>query len=284
VRLYLIGSGTPTPTRERFGTCYVVQVGDDHLMFDCGPATTHKLVKAGLFPTQIDHLFFTHHHYDHNVDYPCFLMTRWNHQTGRESQLRVWGPHRTEWITERLIGAEGAFSDDWKARTQHAASLAEYVEGRGIPEVRPGPEVDVRDIGPGKVTEGTGWSVTAAEAKHYQPFLESLAYRLDSDEGSVVFSGDTLPYEPVSRLARGADTLVVTCWSHQEEQDRGPVSVGGTTNAARLAQEAQVKRLVISHTHQALTRPGSKEKGIVDIGHIFAGEIIFGHELMILEL
>ena len=43
-------------------------------MFDCGPAATHKLVKAGLYPTQVDNLFFTHHHFDHNIDYPCFLL------------------------------------------------------------------------------------------------------------------------------------------------------------------------------------------------------------------
>ena len=43
-------------------------------MFDCGPAATHKLVKAGLYPTQVDNVFFTHHHFDHNIDYPCFQL------------------------------------------------------------------------------------------------------------------------------------------------------------------------------------------------------------------
>ena len=38
-------------------------------MFACGPAATHKLVQSGLHPTEIDNLFFTHHHFD----YPCFL-------------------------------------------------------------------------------------------------------------------------------------------------------------------------------------------------------------------
>jgi ribonuclease BN (tRNA processing enzyme) len=54
----------------------VVELGDEQLMFDCGPAATHKLVKAGLFPTPVDHLFFTHHHFDHDVDYPAFLLAR----------------------------------------------------------------------------------------------------------------------------------------------------------------------------------------------------------------
>ena len=54
-RLYILGAGTPTPTAQRFGSSYVVEVGGEYLMFDCGPATTHKLVQAGLRPTQIDY-------------------------------------------------------------------------------------------------------------------------------------------------------------------------------------------------------------------------------------
>ena len=48
MRLYLICAGTPTPTKTRFGTCYVLQVAGNYLMFDCGPAATWKLAQAGL--------------------------------------------------------------------------------------------------------------------------------------------------------------------------------------------------------------------------------------------
>ena len=65
--LHILGAGTPTPAR--FGSDYVVDVDGAKLMFDCGPASTHKLVRSGLHPTEIDNLFFTHHHFDH----PCFL-------------------------------------------------------------------------------------------------------------------------------------------------------------------------------------------------------------------
>ena len=91
-QVHVLGAGTPTPTPERYGSSYVVQVGGDFLMVDCGPSTTHKLVKAGLFPTQIDYLFFTHHHFDHDVDYPCFLLTRWDQSIGVEKELEVFGP------------------------------------------------------------------------------------------------------------------------------------------------------------------------------------------------
>jgi ribonuclease Z len=74
MRLYILGAGTPTP--DRYGSAHVVELGAERFLFDCGPAATHKPAKAGLFPTEIDRLFFTHHHFDHDVDYPAFLLVR----------------------------------------------------------------------------------------------------------------------------------------------------------------------------------------------------------------
>jgi len=73
-QVYILGAGTPTPTC--LGSAQIVEVAGEYLMFDCGPAATHKLVQAGLFSTEVDYLFFTHHHFDHDVDYPCFLLCR----------------------------------------------------------------------------------------------------------------------------------------------------------------------------------------------------------------
>lgn len=129
-KIHILGAGTPTPTPERFGSAYVVDTGDDLVMFDCGPAATHKLVKSGLFPTQIDHLFFTHHHFDHDADYPCFLLCRWDQSIGKEEVLKVRGPSLTEKITEGLIGEDGVFAHDWKARVGAPVSQRVF-ENRG---------------------------------------------------------------------------------------------------------------------------------------------------------
>ena len=283
--LYVLGAGTPIPTKERYGNSCVLQIGSDYLMFDCGPATTHKLVKAGLFPTQIDYLFFTHHHYDHNVDYPCFILCRWDQGAGKEKRLQVWGPPPTEWITERLIGPNGVFSHDWKARIGHPGSQNVHVN-RGGSLPRPRPSVQVSDVGPGKVTEHDHWTVTAAQAHHSEPWLESLAYRVDSDEGSIVFSGDAAPSESLSKLAHGADVLVVHCWDHQDALAESGEGLGemGTLDAAKIAKECGVKKLVVNHSTPNLIRPGSKEKAIGDIAHIYQGDIIFAEELMRLTL
>ena len=286
MRLYLVAAGTPTPTIDRFGTCYVVQTGDQYLMFDCGPAATHKLVKAGILPTQIDHLFFTHHHYDHNVDYPCFLLTRWNHEVGAENRLHVYGPPSTSEITERLIGENGAFQVDWVARVNHPASQGAHVERSGaLP--RPEPAFDVTDIEPGAQIEGPGWRVTAAHAQHAQPWLQSLAFRLDTSEGSIAITGDAAPSSSLSELIDGVDTLLVNVWNHQHVMERDRALLGmiaGTRDAATMARDAGASRLVIAHTLADLARPGSRERGIADMAAIFGGEIVFGEELMALDL
>ena len=95
VEVFVLGGGTPTPTEFRLGSAHSLRIGDEALMFGCGSASTRKLVKAGLYPTQMDNLFFTHPHFDHNIDYPCFLLCRWDQAAGHGFELNVYGPKLT---------------------------------------------------------------------------------------------------------------------------------------------------------------------------------------------
>ena len=282
--LYLLSAGTPTPTKERFGTSCVLQIDEDCLMFDCGPAATHKLVKAGLFPTQVDYLFFTHHHFDHNADYPCFLLCRWDQSVGKENRLQVFGPSPTEEITKRLIGPEGAFFCDWMARVGAPASqLTHANRGGSLP--RPEPSVDVRNVGPGEVVACDRWRVTAARIHHVEPWLDTLAYRVDAGGRSIVFAGDSRPCPSLLELARGVNVLVISCWDHQKtmEENGEVMGISGTLDVAAMARDFGVKKLILTHTGPRLNAPGSREKGIGDIARIYSGEIVFGEELMRLD-
>ena len=280
-RIHVLGSGTPTPTPTRFGSSFVVAFGDEKVMVDCGPATTHKLVKAGLWPTDINHLFFTHHHFDHDIDYPCFLLCRWDQSIGKENRLQVYGPTLTEKITDGIIGENGIFAHDWKARVNHPLSQRVYVN-RGGTLPRTPPDIFAKDVGPGRVYSGKDWEVTAADAEHVQPYLDSLAYRLDTPDGSMVFTGDTQPCQTVVDLARDADVMLCMCWDDQEVMDANGEGARqcGTTGAARMAQEAGVKKLVLVHIGPNLSGHGVMEKGIGDIKKIYDGDLIFSDELM----
>ena len=146
--IHILGAGTPTPTPTRFGSAYVVDVDGEKIMFDCGPAATHKLVQSGLWPTQIDNLFFTHHHFDHDIDYPCFLLCRWDQSIGKENTLNVYGPTLTERITHGVLDKEeGIFAHDWIARVNHPLSQTIH-QNRGGTLPRKPPVVYSKDIGP----------------------------------------------------------------------------------------------------------------------------------------
>ena len=284
-KIHVLGAGTPTPTPQRFGSAYVIDTGNDLVMFDCGPAATHKLVKSGLFPTQIDHLFFTHHHFDHDADYPCFLLCRWDQSIGREEVLKVRGPSLTEKITEGLIGEDGVFAHDWKARVGAPVSQRVF-ENRGGTLPRPAPVVDAEDIGVGAVFETDGWLVRSAHAQHVQPFLDSLAYRIECDAGDVVITGDTEPCESVIQLATGARALMSMCWDHQENMQLDGENVGqcGTVGAARMAATAGVEKLVLVHRGPSLESDADREKALADVRVIFDGEVILADELDIIEV
>jgi len=281
VNLYILGSGSPSPDNDRFGSSYVLRLGDEHLMFDCGPASTYKLMKMGISPTQIDHLFFTHHHFDHDVDYPCFLLTRWDTGAGQENRLCVYGPALTEQLTERILDERvGAFAHDWIARINHPLSLAAYT-GRGGVLPRKPPSLDVQDIGVGKVAAGSSWEVKSAHAEHVQPYLDSLAYRVDSSEGSFVFTGDTTPCQTVLDLAKGVDVLVFVCVGIDHELNGKPdlEYMCGTTGAGKLAQDAGAKKLVLVHNTRIAGR-GKMERAVADVARSYDGEVVFAEELL----
>lgn len=284
-RLFILGAGTPTPTRERFGSAYVVDTGQDIVMFDCGPAATHKLVKCGLFPTQVTHLFFTHHHFDHDADYPCFLLCRWDQSTGSEQVLKVRGPKLTEKLTAGIIGEGGVFEHDWKARINWKGSQQVHVNRGGSLPRKP-PSVDSVDIVSGDRVEGGNWVVDTSDALHVQPFLDSLAYRIETNDGSIVITGDTEPCDPVTNLAKGASMLVSMCWDHQSAMEEHGEAVGqtGTTAAAIMARDAGVERLVLVHRGPALESDDSKGRAMDDVRRIYDGEILLADELDVLEL
>jgi len=284
-RVHILGAGTPTPTPERFGSAYVVDTGDDLVMFDCGPAATHKLVKSGLFPTQIDHMFFTHHHFDHDADYPCFLLCRWDQSVGDENVLQVHGPTLTRRITDGIIGEDGIFAHDWKARVGSPISQQVHVN-RGGSLPRPKPRVDAHDIGIGAIVENDRWLVRSAHAQHVQPFLDSLAYRIECEAGDIVITGDTEPCDSVVELAKGARAMLNMCWDHQSTMEACMENRGqcGTVGAALMARDAEVEKLVMVHRGPGLEGSESEERAMEEVTAIYDGEVVFADELDVLDL
>lgn len=209
MKLHILGNGGPRPSRkgERYGTSCILEFGEERIMVDCGPGTTYKMARMGILPTQVNSVFLTHHHSDHNVDFPCFALLRFDLDPGDLPPLKVFGPPPTVEFVDRLFGKEGAFLPDIVARREHPVSHHGHVE-RGGTLPRPGIKVDACDLDSGTVVEGKDWKATAVEVPHIGPYLTTLAYRIDTSEGSVLFVCDAADCHELRELAKGVDTFV----------------------------------------------------------------------------
>ncbi len=255
----------------------------DLLLVDCGPATTWKLAKAGLKTTDVNTIFFTHHHFDHNVDYPCFLLTRWDQGGARAEPLHALGPSPTSLITERLIGSEGAFRSDIEARMNFPGSRAIHVH-RGGTLPRTPPEVRTSDIEPGYVHTGATWTMRTGLGRHVQPWLDSIAYRLETADGSIVFTGDTEPCDEIRELAAGADVMLAMCWNTEEAQPNHRDGLCTLEGAVRMAADASVGTLVLVHCGAHVAAPGVADAAIAAMGEVYQGRVVLADELMRIEL
>jgi ribonuclease BN (tRNA processing enzyme) len=281
MKITLLGTGNPAPSLKRMGSGYLVSVGSDLIVFDHGPGSHHRLLETGTKAIDVTHAFFSHLHYDHFMDFPRLLLTRWDHATAGTPELKVFGPPPIRNAIDKLIGPQGVFGPDIEARMKWDASLHVYrARGRREPRLPPAPEV--HEIGDGDVVETKQWRVRALEVPHAQPYLTCLAFRLDAGAGSIVYSGDTGPSTALEAFAKDCDILIHMCAHISGSVDDHATRIGtsGHIEAARTAAAAGARRLVMTHIYGQFDIPGVREKVIAEMACVFDGTIVLGEDLM----
>jgi ribonuclease BN (tRNA processing enzyme) len=281
MKLWLLGTGTPTPSLRRMCSGYLVEAAGDLIVFDHGFGAHHRLLELGVAATQVSHAFFSHHHYDHIGDYPRLLLTRWDQGAGNVSELEVYGPPGLRTITERLIADDGAFGLDLISRTQNRASLDVY-HARGGKGERARPQPAIHELRDGDTVRREKWTVQVAEVHHFAPHLTSLGFRLDADGHSFVYSGDTGPCRALAALAADCDVLVHMChyMTGTAFSKTFAAFTMGHMELAELAQSARVRNLVLSHVTPQFDRPGMRERVLREICAVFQGNVFFGEDGM----
>ena len=282
MKLTLLGTGTPTPSLKRASSGYMLEIGDDVILIDHGPGSHHRLLEAGRRAVDVSHVFFSHLHYDHCSDYVRLMLTRWDQGADRIPELKVYGPPPIARMTSLLFGEDGAFAPDINARIQHQGSIDIFVARGGQPP-RKWPAPEVTELTASDRVEGDGWTLKSAPASHVQPYLECYAYRFDSAEGSVCYSGDSGGVAPaLIELARGCDVLIHMnhYYSGTEPTDIYRVVCGNHEDVAKVAQAAGVKTLVLTHFLEQIDQPGLREHIVREIAKTYGGHIVWGEDLM----
>jgi len=285
-RLVLLGTGAgPNPTvpgRTRHMTSHVMVSNAAAYVLDCGLGVTNQFARAGIPFTSVRSIFITHHHPDHNIEYGPFLVLGW--VQGMPGSVRAFGPPPLKQMTDDLMRA-------------YKATIGFWVEDL---KVKPLASPAVKEVSaPGAVMQDEHVKVAAAIVQH-PPVRPALAYRFDFQDRSIAFSGDTAPVETVTRLAGGADVLVHEAmygpaleayirdriakgvpirfddYMAHMRVDHSPVE-----DVGRIAQEAGVKTLVLSHLTPGID--GIPDEAWRDLAaKQFKGDIVVARDLMVL--
>ena len=246
MEITVVGSGTVVPRPERRQSCVMVEAGGEMLVFDLGAGAVRGMVAAGLDPFATERIFFTHFHPDHTLDAANLLFAmNYGTYTSRTRPLHLTGPEPFEGFWSSIMAVWG-----------------EWMEGGYPIRIEELPHTCDSPL------ELAGCRLTWAPAVH-RP--ESIAYRLDGETGSFVYTGDTEYSPSVVDLARGAHTLLIECSTPDDAPVPGHLTPSGV---ARMASEAGVGRVILTHLYPAVDDgrlPAEVEKG-------FDGRVLVAHD------
>jgi len=278
-RLILLGTSAgspPNPVRSAAASCILVD-GIPYII-DCGDGVARQMAKAGISLTQAPFIFITHHHSDHTAGYGNLLQL--GAGAGRRGQVNVFGPPPLRKMTAQFFDM-----------------IRPEMENRIKDGVRPYEhDIVVHEVSnEGLVHQDERIRVTAALVYH-APVEPAFAFRFDSADRSITFSGDTGYSENLIKLAKDTDVLVhevqhmaimeesvrrnprgrdvALFLKHMRETHTSPEDAG------KVATLSNAKMLVFSHIGPQTTPPVPDQVFIDAARTTFSGKIVVGQDLM----
>ena len=262
MRVTLLGTGTPFPNPERFGSAILIEVAGKRLLFDCGRGVVIRLAQVQVSPKEIDGLFLTHLHSDHVVGIPDLWLSGWF--LGRDRSLPMWGPTGTRSMAEHLAQA---FGFDIRIRQ----TTPDPLPGKGV-------EIDAKEIEQGEVYNDGRARVSAFLVDH-GAVKPAVGYRIDSAGHSVVISGDTKFCQNLVEFAKDADCLIHAAWSAGWKNPAPPSkrSIASAEDAGRVFAMVKPKLGIIYHYKD--------EEGVGDaVRKEYNGPFAIGTDLMVINI
>lgn len=321
-RLVLLGTaGGPTWYGEHspHGISSAVVVDGHAYIVDLGSGAYRQIRAAGIKPGAERAVFFTHLHTDHVIDTANLLMYDPSARKRAKASLQIFGPGRRGELpplTKGIVGNPVIHPENPSAGTRDfveslmagfSADQNIRVRHEGVPDVRDffqahdiqipesvvvDPNVDAAPpMQPFLVWEDERVRVSATLVPHGLVF-PNFAYRFDTADGSVVFSGDTAVSENLIRLAKGADILVHELidptwvdeivgpkpWDARQTALNRQLLDTHTTpeQVGSVAERAGVRTLVLSH----LVPGNTPRHRWLKAQENFSGRLIVGQDLI----
>jgi len=290
--LVILGTSSQVPTRHRNHNGYLLRWDGEGLLFDPGEGTQRQMLLAGVAATSVTRLCLTHFHGDHCLGVPGIVQ--------RLSLDRVAHP---VWAHFPASGQE------YFARLRHACAFHDTLDLRAQPAHADG-VIASGDFGVLEVRrldhsiETIGYRLSEPDGRRLLP--EKLA-RLGitgpavgqlQRAGSIEAGGRTVGLAEVSEprrgqrfafvmdtrlcdavyaLADGADLLVIEATFLSPESGLA-AQYGHMTarQAAQVAADCGVRRLVLTHFSQRYTDP---RRHCDEAAEVYSGDLVVAEDL-----
>ncbi|MET8900399.1 ribonuclease Z [Streptomyces sp. NPDC127113] len=287
--LVVLGTASQVPTRHRNHNGYLLRWDGEGILFDPGEGTQRQMLRAGVAAHDLNRICVTHFHGDHslglagviqrvNLDRVPHEITAHYPRSGRRffERLRYATAYReTVALTESPVDTDGPLAVT-PAYTLDARKLSHPVESYGYRLTEP----DGRRMLPDRLA---AHGIKGPDVGRIQ--REGSLGGVPLDEVSEVRRGqrfafvmDTRLCPGVHTLAEGCDLLVIESTFLDEDEalatDHGHLTAG---QAARVARDAGVRHLVLTHFSQRYSDPEEFERQARGAG--FDGELTVARDL-----
>ena len=245
VKVIALGGSSANVNPGQGCSGYLIDGDGARVVLDLGPGTLIELLRHTEIGA-LDAIVITHMHIDHMLDLIALWWGWMHHPIPLERSLPLWLPP----------GGSG--------------SLRHTLSTLGRPDQVErffGGVCSVNEYDPDSPLRIAGAVITFKPTSH---FIPCWAVRCELGAARVVYTADNGPAGNLLELARGADLLIAESMSRigsfQESEYRGTST---PLEAARLAQEAGAKRLMLTH----FSLPQDAEIGRKQAAEIFSGPI-----------
>lgn len=280
LKLTFLGTGAACPTIDRNVAALALVREGETMLFDCGEGTQRQMMRYGV-SFGFREIFFTHFHSDHMLGVIGLLRTLGllnifgEGEQARSDGLILYGPRGAQRILNGAleVGLERVKfpveirelkvgdvlkRDDYDIvtfATEHRADTLGYglIEHQRLGRFNP---EKARALG---IPEGPLWgkihrgeTITLDDGRRVTP--DELVGETRAGR-RIIISGDTRPVPTLLEVARGADLLVHEATFSQQDQARARETGHSTAHeAATIARDAEVRRLVLTHISPRYSR------------------------------
>jgi ribonuclease Z len=271
-----LGTGAATPTIDRNVAGLSVQREGEMLLFDCGEGNQRQMMRYGV-GFSFKEVFFTHYHADHLLGITGLLRTMGLQD--RSAPVTLYGPKGAQRILTAAVSlgiernkfpveiveikpGDTLVREEYDIvvfETEHRADTVGYALVEHTRRGRFNPD-RARELG---IPEGPLWgrlhkglSVTLDDGRTFTP-----ADLVGSPRPGrkLIYSGDTRPHLSVIEASKGADLLIHEATFAGDELERARETGHSTAaEAARVALEAGVRRLVLTHISSRYNRDAAE--------------------------